>query len=474
MSGRMRTAATLIALLAAGPALPQGASPQSAAPQAPARAAREVTLSFNERGQLEPASAAARGSLAALAAASTDVFVLSHGWRNDAATAECRYQQQVQGITAALPEVARPLFVTIMWPSAMFPLVHDSCGAAPSRPFFADQEEHAVGSDVRIWAAAAFPAAARSRRFDGDVDRLARLLSTGGAGQPKGSSRTRDAAEILVRWRDAADGVAPARAQGIDGPGERAVARTVDAVVAQYDTIQAAQSSQEAWSILPSIAEVFSFWTMKARAGTVGGAGVHDVLQEIGAALPQGSRLHLVGHSFGGKLLAAALVGRSGVEPAFAETLTILQGALSHFAFSTAEQIRALNVPTEIGGAYASVLQNRLAAVVAVTYSRQDRENQRWYPLGTILSQEAFERGVPVYAALGARGLEGPGAVAVALRDESVAARYSPSRPRIFNVDASGVILGHSDVTQPSVYRLVADVVAVATRARAMEAQKKK
>lgn len=467
MTPRTRTAATaLAALLAAAPAAAQSAS------RAAAGAARQVTLSFNERGILDPAAAASRGSLAALAAGSTDVFVLSHGWRNDAASAECRYAQQVQGITAALPASARPLFVKIMWPSAMFPIVHDGCGTAPSRPFFAEQEEHAVTSDVRIWASAAFPVAARSRRFDGDVDRLSRLLDTGSAGQPP-RSRTREAAEILVRWRDAADGPTQARGQGVDGPGERPVARTVDEVVAQYDAIQAARPGRAAWSIVPSIAEVFSFWTMKARAGIVGGAGVHDVLREIGAALPPGSRLHLVGHSFGGKLLAAALVGRPGVEPASAETLTILQGALSHFAFSTAEQIRRLDVPTEIGGAYAAVLQNRLAAVVAVTYSQQDRENQRWYPLGTMLSQDAFERGVPLYAALGARGMAGPGTVAVALRDESVAARYSPSRPRIFNIDASGVILGHSDVTQPGVYRIVADVVAVATRARAMEAQKK-
>ena len=469
MTSRMRTAAMALAvLLAAWPA-----ASQSAAPRAPAGAARQVTLSFNERGILDPLSVPSRGSLGALAAGSTDVFVLSHGWRNDAASAECRYQLQVQGIAAALPPSARPLFVKIMWPSAMYPIIHDGCGAPPSRPFFANQEAHAVTSDVRIWAAAAFPAAARSRRFDGDVDRLSQLLNTGGAGLEARPSRTRDAAEILVRWRDAADGQAPARAHGIDGPGERAVARSVEDVVTQYDTITGSRPGRAPWSIVPSIAEVFSFWTMKARAGTVGSTGVHDVLREITAALPPAGRLHLVGHSFGGKLLAAALVGRPGVEPATAETLTILQGALSHFAFSTVEQVRRLDVPTEIGGAYADVLLNKLAAVVAVTYSQQDTENQRWYPLGTMLSQDAFERGVPVYAALGARGMEGPSTVAVTLRDESVAARYSPSRPRIFNVDASGVILGHSDVTQPGVYRIVADVVAVATRARAMEAQKK-
>lgn len=469
MSRLAHAAAALLAALIAGaaPLLSQApaATPPAAAPQ--------ITLLFDEHGALEPRSAAMRASLLAIAPASTDVFVLSHGWRNDPASADCRYQVQIDGISKALPASARPLFVKIMWPSAMFPIVQDRCGGAPRRPFFAEQQQGAPVSDVRTWAEAAFPAAARSRGFNGDVERLTALLDAGDAAQAPRSPRLRDAAAILVRWRDDSDGQAVARAERTDGPGERAPATSVDEVLAAYAAIQQVRPERAPWSLVPSIAEVFSFWTMKARAGVVGGAGVHDTLRDLAAVLPPSSRVHLVGHSFGGKLLAAALVGRPGAGPVTVETLTILQGALSHFAFSTADQIRTLGVPTGAGGAYADVVDQRLAAVFAVTYSQQDRENQRWYPLGTILSQDALERGVPLYAAVGARGIEGPPAVAVTLRDESLAARYNPSRPRLFNVDASGVILGHSDVTQPPVSRLIADVVAVANRARTAETRKK-
>jgi hypothetical protein len=465
---RIAAAGVIVAALVAPASLQ---TPASAAAVAPASAARQIDLSFDERGNLEPASNPARAALASIAAGSTDVFVLSHGWRNDAASANCRYQQQIDGIAAALPPASRPLFVKVLWPSAMFPVMHDGCGGALRRPYFAEQREAPPSGDLQPWAAAAFPAAARARGFGRDVERLSKLLS--GPQNPR-SPELREAAAILVQWRDIADGPQMPRARTIDGPGERALASGVDEALAAYEAIQGAPTEKAPWSVVPGFAEVFSFWTMKARAGIVGGNGVHDVLHDLVASLPAAARVHLVGHSFGGKLLSAALVGRPGAEPNTVESLTILQGALSHFAFSTADQIRSLDVPASDGGAYLDVLRRKLASVVAVTFSEQDRENQRWYPLGTMISRDAFERGVPVYAALGARGIDGAPSVPVALRlQESIAARYSRSRPRVFNVDASGVVLGHSDIMQPRVFKMVADVVAVASRARAEESLKK-
>jgi hypothetical protein len=460
-------AATALAALA-----PAGSSTAQSVGPAALSTERQVTLMFDGRGVLLPSSAAARASLPAAAADRTDVFVLSHGWHNDARSAECRYQPQIKGIAEALPPSTRRLFVKIVWPSAMYPLPQDGCGAQATRPFFADQKERSAPDEVRMWAQAAFPAAARTRRFNGDVERLTAIMNLDAGAPGARSARTREAATILVGWRDAADGPAIARAPSVDGPGERAFAATVDQVVTAFDAIQNARFEQSLWTVVPSIAEVFSFWTMKSRAGVVGSTGVHDVLTDLAAQLPSSTRIHLVGHSFGGKLLAAAVVGRPGVEPNVVASLTILQGAFSHFAFSTADELRALGVQTSVGGAYADVLQRRLATVLAVTHSEQDRENQRWYPLAVQLSRDAFERPVPLYAALGARGLEGPSGVPVRLREDYLAARYSPSRPRVFDVDASGVILGHTDIMESKVFRMIADVVAVATRSRAAATQK--
>ena len=50
---------------------------------------------------------------------------------------------------------------------------------------------------------------------------------------------------------------------------------------------------------------------MKERAGKVGRGGVNPLLREIRAAAPD-LRVHLVGHSFGGRLVTAAAMGRAG------------------------------------------------------------------------------------------------------------------------------------------------------------------
>ena len=69
---------------------------------------------------------------------------------------------------------------------------------------------------------------------------------------------------------------------------------------------------------------------MKRRAGAVGERFGREHLGPFWDALPCGRpRLHLVGHSFGAKLLTSAVLG--GVHP---RSLTLLQAAFSAFAFA--------------------------------------------------------------------------------------------------------------------------------------------
>ncbi len=48
---------------------------------------------------------------------------------------------------------------------------------------------------------------------------------------------------------------------------------------------------------------------MKDRAGKMGRDTVNPLLQRIQAAVPQGLKFHLVGHSFGGRLVTATVDG---------------------------------------------------------------------------------------------------------------------------------------------------------------------
>ena len=53
---------------------------------------------------------------------------------------------------------------------------------------------------------------------------------------------------------------------------------------------------------------------MKDRAGDVGRGGVNGVLRDMKKVRPD-LRLHLVGHSFGGRLVTAAADGPAGQPP---------------------------------------------------------------------------------------------------------------------------------------------------------------
>jgi esterase/lipase superfamily enzyme len=72
---------------------------------------------------------------------------------------------------------------------------------------------------------------------------------------------------------------------------------------------------------------------MKNRCGVVGAAGVAQSVRDLAAAKPS-LKIHLVGHSLGGRLMAAcakSLAQDPLYEPA---SVTLLEAAFSHFGFS--------------------------------------------------------------------------------------------------------------------------------------------
>jgi hypothetical protein len=79
------------------------------------------------------------------------------------------------------------------------------------------------------------------------------------------------------------------------------------------------------------IANFATYYQMKSRAGTVGSKGLADVLKRVRKAKP-GIRIHLVGHSFGGRLVTAA----AHALPANTSSVTmcLLQAAFSHNGLS--------------------------------------------------------------------------------------------------------------------------------------------
>ncbi len=208
---------------------------------------------------------------------------------------------------------------------------------------------------------------------------------------------------------------------------------------------------------LLSPAHALSFWLMKRRAGEVGERLGREHLGPMFARLEdQVPRLHLIGHSFGAKLLASAVLG--GLRP---RSLTLLQAAFSAFAF-------APEVPDTDGpGFYHRLLaERRVTDTIAVLYSAHDRALGSLYPAVTGSGEIDRGRGtrrtreVVARSALGAVGARGVGAPEVDLVE--VQRIGLPRRP-VVNVNGSRVVRAsewlvgaHRDIHHPEIARLIA------------------
>jgi len=193
-----------------------------------------------------------------------------------------------------------------------------------------------------------------------------------------------------------------------------------------------------------------SLWLMKKRAGEVGERFGREHLASLWAECPppRRPRLHLIGHSFGARLLTSAVLG--GARP---ESLILLQGAFSAFAF--AEEVPGSRSP----GLYHRVLAEPL--VTGRLVALRSTHDAALTPLYPHLTGRAGrprpgrlgrKRAVVAASALGVVGARGVGAPEVEILE---AQRLGlPLRPLV-NVEASRVIRAHHDILHPAIATLL-------------------
>ena len=79
---------------------------------------------------------------------------------------------------------------------------------------------------------------------------------------------------------------------------------------------------------------------MKARAGDIGRGGLGPLLVELHRRSPA-VRVHLIGHSFGARLVSFALGGIGSPAESPVASLLLVQGAFSHWSFAHAQDRQA-------------------------------------------------------------------------------------------------------------------------------------
>jgi hypothetical protein len=190
-------------------------------------------------------------------------------------------------------------------------------------------------------------------------------------------------------------------------------------------------------SMLSSPFHALSFWLMKRRAGQVGERLGREVLAPIFTIFgDRAPRLHLIGHSFGAKLVASSVLG--GLRP---DSLVLLLAAFSAFAF--AEEVPG----TKGAGFYRRIVTDQLiAGPIVVLRSDHDRALGTLYPAVTWGSQVDRGRGpgrfghareVVARSALGAAGARGLAAPEFDLVDVQ---RTGLPGSGVVNLTGSGVV----------------------------------
>jgi hypothetical protein len=187
---------------------------------------------------------------------------------------------------------------------------------------------------------------------------------------------------------------------------------------------------------------LFSYFEMKERAGTVGTKGVAPLLNTLGQSV---SRIHLIGHSFGCRLVTAAAKASSTTN---LRSMTLLQGAFSHNSFQPGK------------GFFRDVIEKaRIAGPIVITHTFNDSAVGIAYPTASLLGGQtatgastapiAEKVGGPgnPFGGLGSNGaLHLDSKIATFLDMLPVAKQYSFAAGKVYNLKADPFISEHGDV----------------------------
>ncbi|MBU3889307.1 hypothetical protein [Methylosinus sp. KRF6] len=425
-----------------------------------------VWLKFDEKGVVD---AAGLDELSRVlnSGGVDELVVMSHGWKNDERDAEKLYRTLWTHCCAFLaPE--RPARITVggvLWSSKAYPDNFDSemlaavsqAGALGRRDAAAVRDlddadfdrilaefENFIGPGSRAAIAAARVAAS------GLTANEAHDLVTFGARAVAADAcqsdveLAKDAAPVARSAADAAK--AKTLLLALTAPPRLQIGAGVVKAQGLGDIVQSLFSGPKA--AIARFLNQLTYYEMKKRAGVVGNGLAESALQSLAPARP--IRLHLVGHSFGARLVTAAAdrLAAPGALDFF--SLTLLQGAYSHNGL-------AQNL-----GAFPSVVGKPTGPIV-ITHTHNDIACTLAYAIASRLSRDTAQ-GIgdrrDEFGAMGANGPQRLEPTVLAPEDETGA--FRPERGKVNPILADRFIVktesvdAHNNVDNKECGRLLA------------------
>lgn len=387
-------------------------------------------------------------------AGTTDLFVASHGWNNTDAQAETLYHDLFTKFAAVAPEQLKNkklAIIGVIWPSKQFTDVVNAAVAEQgsgggsvglSAKSAAADKTIEVKLDLiapffgKEGAAKIKAARAQISHLESDpaardkfVNELRSLLNPGAAHEDDNSKLFfKMSGSTMLEKLKVPTPLVTAGGGGGGGAaslGSHTATKPAGGAAGLGDIFSGIKSGAIRFL------NYLTYYEMKSRAGKVGHDGVAPMLDRLAS---QVQRIHLVGHSFGGRVVTAAAAGSTTDK---LQTMSLLQTAFSHNGFS-----KTMN------GFFRDVVdQKRIKGPILVTFTPNDKAVGIAYPTASRLSgtvASAFGDKNDKFGGLGRNGAQKmePGEV-VAGVDQllPVGGKYAWQPGKFHNLDGSKFIV---------------------------------
>lgn len=432
-----------------------------------------IWLDVDATGAIGAANVAALSNLLADA---DDLVVMSHGWKNDKNDAARLYTELWTHTCVHFPpgKAVRTVVAGVLWPAKAFPTDFDAkaleaAGSAEGGALgvhtgagrrdltdkeFADVlEEFAkfLGPHAAATIAAAKKAGEKLSE-NNSWDLIEKGATAMGANAPAPDvellADNEPIANVLAHPDEAQMLLLSLKAPPVFQATESVRAQSLGSVIENlFDGPRAA---------VARFLNLLTYYEMKSRAGVCGFGLAGHVLSKLSPA--KLTKLHLVGHSFGARLVTAAADRLTPAGKLDFFSLTLLQGAYSHNGLAKV-------VAQNLAGAFPHVVGKPTGPIV-VTHTHNDVACTLLYAVASRLARDTTKGVGDKNDEYGAMGANGPQKLDPAvLEPDDVARIFKPKRKKVNTVLADAFIVktndkdSHNNVTNSECGRLLAATI---------------
>lgn len=405
----------------------------------------------------------------------TDLIVISHGWNNNLNEADVLYEKFFSNAADLLaegkvPTLADRKFVVmgVLWPSKKFEDKDLIAGGAAgvASPVEVDElraklDEFATTFDTPDATAKIqqmkilLPKLEDSDAACREFTKIARSLLQLGSGDDEDGQRdfmTMNPLELFKTLTRPISFVAAGNPEAIGG-----AAGFGNGVGGDGGASGLGDFFSGVLSGARNLLNLTTYYQMKDRAGRIGADGLNPILRQIHAEHPA-LRVHLVGHSFGGRLVTAASAGATEANVVAANSMSLLQAAFSHHGFASNWDGKGGN------GFFRRVVdRSAISGPIIITCTSNDKAVGTAYPIASLVAGQSAAGLGDKDSEYGGIGRNGAQKTPEAVDSVMVAAGgiYSLQPGRLNNLNADAFIPDHGAVSNRHVAYAVLSAVAV-------------